>query len=155
MIQLTQLEYQCGYGKMHRFCARFRAVWHRGGSALPSACPATSLVFPETRTTAGVVQFSQLLEGTAVLVRVLGHTLFPLWFPNVFQAVCCIGAARVHGADRRTRTCAASRGPLPSGRGAPWNAPPPRAPGMARSARIRPRNLHFPLFFKGFYHYLR
>ena len=84
---------------------------------------------------------------TTVLVRVLGHTLFPLWFSNVFQAVCCIGAARVHGADRRTRTCAASRGPLPSGRGAPWNGPPPRAPGMARSARIRPRDLHFPLVF--------
>jgi len=39
----------------------------------------------------------------------LGRTLFPLWFSKVFLPISSIGPARVHGADRRTRTCAASR----------------------------------------------
>ena len=79
-----------------------------------------------------------------------GRTLFPLWFSKVFLPISSIRPARVHGADRRTRTCVASRGPLPSGRGAPWNGSPPRPPGTARGARIHPRNLDFPLGFKGF-----
>jgi len=45
----------------------------------------------------------------------LGRTLFPLWFSKVFLPISSIGPARVHGADRRIRTCAASRCPLPSG----------------------------------------
>ena len=85
---------------------------------------------------------SALLEGTAASARVLRRTPFPLWFSNVFQAVCSIGAARVHGADRRTRTCAASRRPLPSGVGHPGMAPrrarPGRraVPGFARGTLI-------------------
>jgi len=96
------------------------------------------------------VHCSPMPEGTAVSARVLGHTPFALWVSNVFQPFPSIGAARVHGADRRTRTCVASRGPLPSGRGAPWNGSPPRPPGTARGARIRPRDLDFPLVLKGF-----
>jgi len=91
-----------------------------------------------------------LPEGTALLLRVSGRTALPLWFSNVFRAICRIGAARVRGAGRRTRARAASRGPLPAGRGAPWNGPPPRAPGMPRGARCIPRDHRFPLVFKGF-----
>ena len=39
----------------------------------------------------------------------LGRTLFPLWFSTVFLLTFSIGPARVHDADRRTRTCAARR----------------------------------------------
>ena len=133
---------------MQRLCARFRALWSAGSSALRIAGPTTSLVLSRTRTTAAVLQSAPLPEGTALFLRVSGRTAFPLWFSNVFGAICCIGAARVRGAGRRTRTRAAGRGPLPAGRGAPWNGSPPRAPGVPRGARIRPRDLHFPLVFK-------
>jgi len=75
--------------------------------------------------------------------RVLWRILFPSWFTIVFEAVCSIGAGRVHGTDCRTGTCAASRAPRPFGCGAPWSGSPLRAPEMARSARIRPRDLNF------------
>ena len=57
---------------------------------------------------------------------------------------------RVLGAERRTSTCAGSRGPRPSGRVVPWNGPPPHMPGVARGAWIPPRKVDFPLVLKGF-----
>ena len=79
-----------------------------------------------------------------------GRTLFPLWFSDVFLMFRSSCSVRVLGADRRSRTCAASRGPLPSWHVVPWNGPPPHAPGMARSGRIRSREVDFPFVFKGF-----
>ena len=80
-----------------------------------------------------------------------GRTLFPLWFSNVFLMFRSSCSVRVLGADRRSRTCAASRGPMPSWRVVPWDGTPLRAPGMGRGARIRPGEVDFPLVFKGFY----
>ena len=37
---------------------------------------------------------SALLEGTAASVRVLRRTPFPLWFSNVFRAVCGYACAK-------------------------------------------------------------
>ena len=61
------------------------------------------------------------------------HPVPPLVF-QCFQPFTSIGAARVHGADRRTRTCAASWGPLPSGRGAAleWLPAAPARDGARR-----------------------
>ena len=75
-----------------------------------------------------------------------GRTLFALWFSIVFLPFCSSSVVRVLGAERRTSTCAASRGPRPSGRVEPWNGPPPHKPGVARGARIPPREVDFPLF---------
>ncbi len=57
---------------------------------------------------------------------------------------------RVLGAERRTSTCAASRGPRPFGRVVPWNGPPPHMPGVARGARIPLRDVDFPLVLNVF-----
>ena len=76
--------------------------------------------------------------------------LVSLGFPNVLLTFRCSISVIVLGADRRTRTCAAGKGPLPSWRVVPWNGSPPRAPGTARSARICPREDDFPLGCKGF-----
>ena len=80
-----------------------------------------------------------------------GRKPFPLWFSNVFLPFRTSSFVRVLGAERRTSTCAASRGPWPSGRVVPWNGPLPRMPGVAHGARIRPLKVDFPLVFKGFY----
>ena len=101
--------------------------------------------------TAAVVQSSPLLRDAVLLVRDLARTLFPLWFSNVFLPFRSSIFVRVLGAERRTSTCAASRGPWPSGRVVPWNGPPPHMPGVARGAWIPPRKVDFPLVFKGFY----
>ena len=82
--------------------------------------------------------------------RLGAHAVSPLVF-QCFLTIHSSSSVRVLGGDRHARTCAASRGPPPSGRVVPWNGPPPRAPGMARGARIRPRKVDFPLVFKGIY----
>ena len=79
-----------------------------------------------------------------------GRTLFPLWFSNVFLMFRSSCSVRVLGADRRSRSCAASRGPMPSWWVVPWDGTPLHAPGMGRGARIRSREADFPLVLKVF-----
>ena len=79
-----------------------------------------------------------------------GRTLFALWFSNVFLTFRSSSVVRVLGAERRTSTCAARRGPRPSGRVVPWNGPPPHMPGVARGARIPRGGLIFLCFSKVF-----
>jgi len=76
--------------------------------------------------------------------------LFFLWFSNVFLTFRSSSTVCVLGAVRHIHTCAASRGPLPPERVVRWNGTPPLASGRVRSARIRPREVGFPLVFKGF-----
>ena len=64
-----------------------------------------------------------------------GRTLFALWFSKVFLPFRSSSVVRVLGAERRTSTCAASRGPRPSGRVVPWGGSPPHMPGVAPGAR--------------------
>ena len=85
-----------------------------------------------------------------VLATDQGRMLVFLGVTHVFLAFRCSSSVCVLAADRRTRTCAASKGPLHPWRVVPWNGPPPHAPGMARSGRIRSREVDFPLVFKGF-----
>ena len=61
--------------------------------------------------TAAVVQSPPLLKDAVLLVRDLGRKLFPLWFSNVFQAICCYGPARLW-----PRSCYCCRDPLKWGR---------------------------------------
>ena len=81
--------------------------------------------------------------------RLGAYAVSPLIF-NVFLTIRSISFVRVHGAGRVTRTCAASRGPLPSGRVLPWDVPLLRTARMARGARIRPWNVDLPLILKVF-----
>ena len=60
---------------------------------------------------AAVVQSAPLLRDAVLLVRGLARTLFPLWFSNVFEAICCYGPARV-----RPRSCHCCTDPLQWGR---------------------------------------
>ena len=78
---------------MQRFLTAFRAFWGSESGAFPSRCPASSRVLLTPRRTACVVPRSALLEGTAASVRVLRRTPFPLWFSNVFRAVCSYACA--------------------------------------------------------------
>ena len=61
--------------------------------------------------TAAVVQSPPLLKDAVLLVRDLGRKLFPLWFSNVFQAICCYGPARLW-----PRSCHSCKDPLKWGR---------------------------------------
>ena len=61
--------------------------------------------------TAAVVQSPPLLKDALLLVRDLGRKLFSLWFPNVFQAICCYGPARLW-----PRSCYCCTDPLKWGR---------------------------------------
>ena len=79
---------------MQWFSTAFRAFWGSESGAVPSGGPASSLVFLTARRTACVVPRSALLEGTAASVRVLRRTPFPLWFSNVFRAVCSYACAK-------------------------------------------------------------
>ena len=92
----------------------------------------------------------RLLDSTTVLAADQGRMLVFLCFLNVFLTFRCSSFVCVLGSDRRTRTCAASKGPLPPWRVVPWNGPPPRSSWTARSARVRPRTVDFPLVFLGF-----
>ena len=78
---------------MLSFLTAFRAFWGSESGAFPSRCPASSRVLLTPRRTACVVPRSALLEGTAASVRVLRRTPFPLWFSNVFRAVCSYACA--------------------------------------------------------------
>ena len=61
--------------------------------------------------TAAVVQSPLLPKDAVLLVRDLGRKLFPLWFSNVFQAICCYGPARLW-----PRSCYCCKDPLKWGR---------------------------------------
>ena len=79
---------------MHSFLTALRAFWGSESGAVPSGGPARSLVLLTARRTACVVPRSALLEGTAASVTVLRRTPFPLWFSNVFRAVCSYACAK-------------------------------------------------------------
>ena len=143
--------YHCGSGKVLCFLTASRAFSSSESSAFLSAVPGSSLVLLAWRCNAGVAYCSPLLEGAMMPATDKGRKPFPLWFSNVFLPFRSSSFVCVLGAERRTSTCAANRGPQPSGRVVPWNGPPPRASGTERSARIRPRKVDFPLVFKGFY----
>jgi len=150
-VRSIQLECQCGHGEMQCFCARFQVSWDRDSSASPSADPASVPALLTARRAACVVHCSPLPEGAAVSATVLGaHAVSPLvfqCFPSGLQHRHSASARRrsPHPHLRREQGTAALQawGTLEC-RGAP------RPPGMARGARIRPRDLNSPLVFKRF-----
>ena len=140
----------CGSGKVHCFLTASCAFSSSESFAFLSAVPGSSLVLLAWRCTASVAHCSPFPEGAIVPATDQGRKLFPLWVSIVFLPFRSSSFVRVLGDERRTSTCAASRGPWPSGRAVPWNGPPPHMPGVARGAWIPPRKVDFPLVFQRF-----